>query len=499
VSGSDGPTGLRIERRGEEDGLLGNAIMSIEQDSDGSMWLGTRKGLSRFDPATGNIVNLVAATGLPAGTFNPGASSSDADFLYFGSSEGLISIRKGTPMLARPPAPVRITAVHRLAAGSRVALESAELAGNIELRTGESLSLEFAVLDFVEARHEYAYRLNDGAWTPLGQSRRITLTELDPGRYRVEARGRDAYGQWNLSPPLAFEMVPPLWQTGWFRALAIAATVLLLAALHLLRLRGLRRRNAALVRLEKERLEALERANRSQRDLEEASTGLRQLTSRLESAEEDARSRISRELHDEFGQTLTAAKINLQILRSKAADPAVVQRLDDSVRMVDRMIRQARDIARGLRPPLLDEAGLVPALEDYLQALAKRFDLRIEFEAAPEVASVPPGLNTTVFRVVQEAVSNVLRHADATTIRVVLRVEPDVLHAMIEDDGVGFDPEVVGRRIRRGEHLGLLGMTERVRSAGGTIELDSRPGGGSRIAVRFPFSKPASDPDAPHR
>ena len=499
VGSRDGQAELRVERWGEEHGLLGNAIMSIELDSDGSLWLGTLKGLSRFDPATGNVANLVEATGLPAGTFNAGASSSDADFLYFGSSEGLVSIRKGTPMRVRPPAPVRITAVHRLAAGSRVALQSAELARTIELRTGESLSLEFAVLDFIEASHEYAYRLNDGVWMPLGQDRRITLTGLDPGRYRLEVRARDAYGQWNSAPPLAFEMVPPLWQTRWFRALAIAAIVLLAVALHLLRLRGLRRRNAALVRLEQERMEALERANRSQRELEEASMGLRQLTSRLEFAEEDARSRISRELHDEFGQTLTAAKINLQMLRSKAADPVVAQRLDDSVGMVDRMIRQARDIARGLRPPLLDEAGLVPALEDYLQRLAKRFDLRIEFDAAPGVANVPPGLNTTVFRVVQEAVSNVLRHADASTIRVLLRDESDVLHVVIEDDGVGFDPEVVGRRIRRGEHLGLLGMTERVRSAGGTIDLDSRPGGGSRIAVHLPFSKPASDPHAAQR
>jgi signal transduction histidine kinase len=163
--------------------------------------------------------------------------------------------------------------------------------------------------------------------------------------------------------------------------------------------------------------------------------------------------------------------------------------------MVDRMIRQARDIARGLRPPLLDEAGLVPALEDHLKALAKRSDVRIDFEADPGVANAPKGLNTAVFRVIQEAVNNALRHAHASTIRVVLRDEPDALRVEIEDDGVGFDTEVVERRIRRGEHLGLLGMTERVRGAGGTINLDSAPGGGSRIAVRIPFPKPASDPD----
>ena len=160
--------------------------------------------------------------------------------------------------------------------------------------------------------------------------------------------------------------------------------------------------------------------------------------------------------------------------------------------MVDSMIRQARDIARGLRPPLLDEAGLVPALDHHLKSLAERSGLSIELDAAPEVAGAPPGLNTTVFRVVQEAVSNALRHARATLIRVTLRAESDALQLVIEDDGVGFDPEAVSQRVKRGEHLGLLGMTERVRNAGGTIELDSRPGAGSRLEVTVPFAKPGA-------
>jgi signal transduction histidine kinase/ligand-binding sensor domain-containing protein len=499
VSEGDGPSGVRFERWGEEHGLLGDAIMSIEQDSDGTLWLGTREGLSRLDPATGRVANLSQAAGLPAGMFNAGASSTDADFLYFGSSEGLISIRKGSRMPVRPPTPVRITAAQRSMGSSRVALGPAELATSFELRSGENLSLEFAVLDFFEMGHDYEYRLNDGVWIPLGQSRRLTVTGPEPGSYELEVRGRDAFGQWNACPPLVFDVVPPLWKNAWFRAIALAATVLLLAALHLLRLRGLRRRNAALVLLQRQREEALERANRSQRELEEASAGLRQLTGRLESAEEEARSRISRELHDEFGQTLTAAKINLQMLRSKAADPAVVQRLDDSVGMVDRMIRQARDIARSLRPPLLDEAGLVPALEDHLKALAGRSDVRIDFEADPAVADLPKELDTTVFRVIQEAVSNALRHAHASTIRVALCEESDALSVVVEDDGVGFDPETVGQRVRRGEHLGMLGMTERVRSVGGTIEFDSRPGAGSRIRIRIPRPGAAPGADVPSR
>jgi signal transduction histidine kinase len=286
---------------------------------------------------------------------------------------------------------------------------------------------------------------------------------------------------------VGFEVVPPFWKTTWFRVLAIAAIVLLALGLHLTRLRSLRLRNAVLEQLQQQREQAFAQAERSQRELEEAYAGLRQLTDRLESAKEEERSHISRELHDEFGQTLTAAKLNLQMLRSVTADSAVAQRLEDSVTMIDGMIRQARNIALGLRPPLLDEAGLVAALDHHLEALAGRSGVRIEFDAANGGARIPPEMNVTVFRLVQEAVNNALRHAQASNIRVTLSEDANALQLVVEDDGIGFDREAVAQRTKRGEHLGLLGMTERVRSAGGELLLDSRPGSGSRIEVRIPF------------
>jgi signal transduction histidine kinase/ligand-binding sensor domain-containing protein len=482
-----------FERWGIDRGLLTDGIMGIEEDDDGSLWLSTRHGLSRLDPATGRVVNHVAQSGLPVSHFNTGASSADTGFVHFGSVEGLVSIPKGTPLRVRAPAPVRVTSIERLAGGAGQLLAPATLLDGFEKQADEVLALEFAVLDFAETRHEYAYRLRpEDGWTALGRRRQMTFVGLDPGHYRFEVRGRDAFGAWSTSPPLDFHVVPPFWMTLWFRGLALAFVAALALGLHLARLRSLRRRNAVLERLEGQREQALARAQRSQVELKEAYAGLRQLTGRLESAKEDERSRISRELHDEFGQTLTAAKINLQLLRSTAADPAVARRLEDSVTMMDAMIRQARDIARGLRPPLLDEAGLVPALDHHLKSLAERSGIRIELDATPGVAVAPRGLNTTVFRVVQEAVSNALRHAGAALIRVTLRDEPDALRLVIEDDGVGFDPEAVSQRVKRGEHLGLLGMSERVRNAGGTIDLDSRPGAGSRIEVRVPLAKPGS-------
>jgi signal transduction histidine kinase len=356
------------------------------------------------------------------------------------------------------------------------------------------LSAEFAVLDFTEAAHEYAYRLHaEDAWSPLGRRRQLTFVGLAPGSYALEVRGRDAFGRWSASQPLGFEVVPPLWMTSWFRGLALAAVVLLAVGVHLVRLRSLRARNAVLERLQSQREQALADARRSQAELEEAYAGLRQLTDRLESAKEEERGRISRELHDEFGQTLTAAKLNLQMLRTTMADAGAVRRLEDAVSMMDGMIRQVRDIARGLRPPLLDEAGLVPAIDQYLKSMATRTGTRIEFDASPDVARTPRGLNTTAFRLVQEAVGNALRHARASVVRVTLRDEADALRLVVADDGAGFDPAAVSRDA----HLGLLGMTERVRSAGGTIELESRPGAGSRIAARIPHARPGSEAQAP--
>ena len=482
-----------FERWGTSRGLLNDGIMAIESDDDGSLWFSTRHGLSRLDPATGRVVNQVAESGLPVSHFNTGASSSDAGFLHFGSVDGLLSVPRGTTLRQRPPAPVRITAIDRLARGAGRPLPPAALRTGFAADFGDVLAVEFAVLDFAETTHEYAYRMNpQDAWTPLGRRRQLTFFGLAAGRYALEVRARDAFGQWSTSPALSFQVVPPFWMTGWFRTLVLVAVGLLVHGLHTLRLRRLRQRNLVLEQLQQQREHALAQATRIQRELEEAYVGLRQLTGRLESAKEEECSRISRELHDEFGQTLTAAKINLQMVRQAMVDPAIVQRLEESVEMVDRMIQQARNIALGLRPPLLDEAGLVPALDHHLKSLAGRSGVRIDFEASPAAASIPDGHNTTVFRIVQEALCNALRHARAAVIRVALVGEPGSIRLLIEDDGVGFDPGAVNQRVKRGEHLGLLGMTERVRNAGGTLTLDSRPGAGSRIKVWIPFARPAA-------
>ena len=367
----------RFERWGIERGLLNDGIMAVEEDDDGSLWLSTRHGLSRLDPVNGPGREPRRPVRIAGQSLQHRRVLGRHGLRALRLGRGTGQHSEGHAAAGPPPSPVRITGIERLAGGAGQPLSPGELLGGFEKNIDDGLAVEFAVLDFAETRHDYAYRLQpQDDWTPLGRRRQVTFFGLAPGHYRFEVRGRDVFGQWSASPPLTFDVVPPFWMTLWFRGLALAAIAMLLLGLHLVRLRSLRQRNAVLEQLERQREQALARARRSQAELEEAYAGLRQLTGRLESAKEDERSRISRELHDEFGQTLTAAKINLQMLRSTAADAAVAQRLEDSVTMVDGMIRQARDIARGLRPPLLDEAGLVPALDHHLKSLAERSGLQ---------------------------------------------------------------------------------------------------------------------------
>ena len=120
-----------------------------------------------------------------------------------------MSVPKGLPLRLRPPSPVRITGVDRLVGGNAMPLTTVAIEKPLEIGIDDVLAAEFAVLDFTETAHEYAYRLHAAdAWTPLAHRRQLTFVGLAPGRYSLEVRGRDAFGQWSASPPLEFEVVP---------------------------------------------------------------------------------------------------------------------------------------------------------------------------------------------------------------------------------------------------------------------------------------------------
>lgn len=484
-----GANTLRLRRRWtQRDGLLSDSVMGIVEDDDGSLWLSSRQGLSRLQPQTGELVHHVAATGLPVTHFNARAAARDRQRLYFGGIGGLVSMPAGTAMQKRAPSPVRLVELSRLGPDGDMVTQPAAALERVTLNWGEMLSVSFAVLDYARGQHLYQYRLDDsGPWQSLGPRRELTLLELSPGHHRLQVRGRDAFGSWGQSPPLELKVVPPLWMRGWFRAGALALLLLLAWALHHRRLRSLRRRNRLLEQLRRQREDALEEAQASGRQLADAHAGLRNLAARLQSAREEQRQQIARELHDELGQTLTAAKISLQRVGSAGDDGERAGRLRESVAMLDGMIAQVRNISLSLRPPLLDDAGLVNALEVYLDSVAGRSGVAIRFSADRAIRGESQRARTAIFRLVQEAVSNVLRHAGATEIEVHLTREGRRLRLRVEDNGRGFNPASTWERVRRGEHLGLLGMLERARNAGGELDFAARPGIGSRVSAEIPL------------
>ncbi len=232
-----------------------------------------------------------------------------------------------------------------------------------------------------------------------------------------------------------------------------------------------------------------------QSELASASARLQQLSRRLLEVQEQERRHIARELHDEIGQVLTVAKIHLQSV-SLASDPTgMLPQMQEPVQLLDRLLAQVRSLSLDLRPPLLDDLGLVAALHWLLQQPnARGATPRVHLSTPPSFGRCDPTLETACFRIAQEALTNALRHAQAESVDVALFVHGSSLHLTVSDDGVGFDAAVARHRAEGGGSIGLLGMNERASLAGGALTLLSAPGRGTRIEAIFPLSnRPNAD------
>ncbi len=215
---------------------------------------------------------------------------------------------------------------------------------------------------------------------------------------------------------------------------------------------------------------------------------LQSLSQRLVDAQEIERRRIARELHDEIGQTLTVVKINLQTTQSLLDVPESETHLSHSIEAVERTLQQVRDLSLDLRPSLLDDLGLAPALRWYIDRQAQQVGFAARFCADPLEKRLAPEIEIACFRIVQEALTNVARHAEAQLVDVAVRLKDDVLKVIVSDDGVGFDVHHALEDAVRGESLGLLSMQERAGVAGGEIKIESAPGRGAKIEAFFPLT-----------
>lgn len=216
---------------------------------------------------------------------------------------------------------------------------------------------------------------------------------------------------------------------------------------------------------------------------------LRALANRLTEVQEAERKQLARDLHDHLGQALTAISIDLTAIKAELpaeCSPRVKDRLAEASALTDQTLEQIRELSLNLRPPMLDDLGLVPTLRWYIKQYAKRLNIKAKFEVLGLEQRLSPELETALYRVVQEALTNVARHAQASQVHLRLQGKESTIVAFIEDNGQGFDvAKVIGHKTAV-NGAGLLGMRERVTLLGGRFEIHSRPGQGTQLKVEVP-------------
>jgi len=232
---------------------------------------------------------------------------------------------------------------------------------------------------------------------------------------------------------------------------------------------------------------------RAEKQLRDSREQLRALAAYLQSVREEERTHIARDVHDELGQTLTALKMDLAWLDKRMAevsDGDDLQRFEEKLKelpgRVDVIIAAVRKIATELRPPVLDDLGLQAAVECQVQEFEKRTGIKCRYTCNLKHVDLGPDRATAVFRIFQETLTNILRHADATQVDVHLRQEGDKLVLEVQDNGRGM----TGRELSGTRSLGLLGMRERATMLDGEVNIIGRQGKGTTVGVRFPIQRP---------
>jgi signal transduction histidine kinase len=213
---------------------------------------------------------------------------------------------------------------------------------------------------------------------------------------------------------------------------------------------------------------------------------LQSLSRRLVEVQESERRYIARELHDETSQALTALMFGLRLMEQEVHRPEnLLARLAELKQLTDGVLEDLHRLAMDLRPASLDHLGLVAALEQLIKVTCERYTLAVRFKTVGLSAGdrLAEDIETTLYRIVQEALTNAVRHAKAGNVDVILELRDGKSIVVVEDDGVGFDTN----DIRKSGHLGMLGMQERAQMAGGTLQIESRPGGGTTIVAEVPY------------
>lgn len=448
----------RFERFTAREGLPDNHIHGILEDDAGHLWMSTNDGIVRFDPRTASVKAYTPNDGVQGKAFSVGSflKRSDGAFL-FGGSNGFNVFFPDSIRVNHQPPPVALSSF--LVNEETVALDAllAE-AGGVEIPyEGNAFSFETVALDFTAPeQNQYAHKLEgfDGEWVHTGTRRFVSYTNLDPGPYTLHVKGANSDGVWNeTGVRVPIYIVPPIWMRGWFRALVVLGLLLgVSATVRFVSTRALRRR-----------VQALE----------------------VEQQLQQERERISRDLHDHVGAQLTyiISSLDLHARRAQSREPEreALKALGGQARST---MQQLRQTIWALRHEAISVGAFVDQVRRYVQQQVKHLpEPKAQFQqVGDQTYELTPTQALNLFRIVQEAVTNVLKHADAQTLAIHVVHNEQVIHLYIQDDGSGFAPDKP-----QTDGCGLANMTYRAKAIGAAIDIVSTPGEGTTIDVRLPI------------
>jgi signal transduction histidine kinase/ligand-binding sensor domain-containing protein len=463
----------RFSRITTRDGLFATGAFQIVEDAQQRFWMTSNVGVYRVsrreldDFAAGKTRRVTSVaygtrdgmlhSECNGGTQPAGVSTRDGR-IWFPTQQGVVVIDPGTIPVNTQPPPVVITQ-------SIVANEPVAARDRIEIRSGPTaLELHFAALTFVrpeQSRFRFKMEGLDEDWIDAGGERTARYAQLPYGNFefRVIAANRD--GVWNTEGArLAVVVVPPFYRTRWFFTVLLIGAAAIGFAVHTWRMKLLRR----------------------EQDLQQA------FSRQLIDSQEAERKRIAAGLHDGLQQSLLVIKNWTQIGQAAAsADQAAGQRLREIDDAASQALSEVRDIVHDLTPYQLDRLGLAQAVADMVGTVSASSSIQFACDVSGLQGQLGQEAELTLFRIIQEAISNVVKHSGARAASVTIASDAVAVRVRIQDDGHGFEASPTASRRGSGGGFGLFGISERVGMIGGRLHVESTAGKGTTVAIDLPI------------
>jgi signal transduction histidine kinase/ligand-binding sensor domain-containing protein len=452
-----------------KDGLFDDFISQIIEDDRGHFWMLSNRGIFHVDARELNDladrrISFITCTsygiadGMKSsegngGTQPAGCKAKDGKF-WFATIKGLVAIDPELSGAILPPVMIEQVVIDRqaLSPGQTVRIEPGQ----------ENLEIHYTGLSFSRPEQlRFKYRLNglNQDWVDAGTRRVAYYSYIPPGEYVFSVIAASSEGVWNESATtLVVIVVPPFWRTWWFFALALLSLTGLLVLAYKRRVKHLKKAHAAQETFSKQLLESQERE----------------------------RQRIAAELHDGLGQSLLIIK-NRAFLASSADGNRenTQEQLEEISASASQAIEEVREIAYNLRPYHLDRFGLTKTLKAIFTRFSDSSGTHFSVEIDPIDGLFSKEDEISIYRIVQESINNIVKHAYATEAQLVIRREAQTLRLHIQDNGKGFRPAFVSATEAQPGGFGLIGMAERVRMLKGSYLIDSTPGQGTTITIKL--------------